>query len=132
MVVFREKYNKSWNFTYMARNPLILQINWIRKKGEILDKIEQKPDITQGQFSKNITFFMRGTLSLFCCLLSKIRTKGEISDIIWANNPYTTATIFTKCNVFYASHMAETWVFTHKLKKNKRWYFRHNLSKQPL
>ena len=56
---------------------------------------------------------MRGTSSLFFCFLSKFRTKGGISDIIWANNPYTTATIFTKCNVFYARYMAKTWVFTH-------------------
>ena len=75
---------------------------------------------------------MRGASSLFCCILSKNKTKGEILDIIWANNRYTKATIFTKCNVFYARYMAKTWVFTHKLKKNRMWDFRQKLSKYPI
>ena len=50
-------------------------------------KIEQKPHIIQAQFSQNVKFFMGGKSSLFCCFLSNIRTQGEISDIIRANNP---------------------------------------------
>ena len=32
-------------------------------------EFEQKPLIRQQEFSKNVTFFMRGTSSLFCCFL---------------------------------------------------------------
>ena len=103
-----KKWTKVEILRVWSRKPLILHINWKRKKSEILTKLEQKPKIIQGQFSKNITLFMRGASSLFCCFLSKIRTKGEISDRIWAKTPYNTVTIFTKCSVFYASYMVKT------------------------
>ena len=59
---------------------------------------------------------MKGTSSLFCCFLSKIRTTGEISDRIWAKTQHSTVTIFTKSNVFYERY-SQNVDFTHKLKK---------------
>ena len=55
---------------------------------------------------------MRGTSSLFCCFLSKKRPKGEISDTTLAKTPYTTATFFKKCNVFFERYPVLLYVKT--------------------
>ena len=91
--VFREKIEQKLRFYTKIENV----------KLRFQTKIEQKPNILQGQFPQNVTFFMRGTSSLFCCFLSNIRTKGEISD----KTPYKTVTFFTRCNIFYARYMVK-------------------------
>ena len=69
-------------------------------------QFEQKLLIIQRQFSKNVTFCMRGTVSLFCCFLSKKeRTKGDISQRNWTKTPSNTATISLKCSAFYARYI---------------------------
>ena len=66
--------------------------------------------------------------ALILLFFVKKRTKGEILERIWAKTPYNTATIFKKCNVFYARYIVFILLFFVK-KKNKRWDFRENLSK---
>ena len=60
----------------------------------------QKSLIIQQQFSKNVTFFMKGSSSSFFCFLSTKRKKGENSQGNWAKTQYNNAKISLKCNVF--------------------------------
>ena len=79
-------------------------------------EFEQKPIIIQQQFSKNVTFFMRCILSLFCSFLTKKRTEGEIFERNWTKAPYYTGALSLKCNVFYAWYI----VFILLLKKKTK------------
>ena len=56
-------------------------------------KIEQKPNIIQRQFPKNVTFiYVRYAVFILLVFWKKN---------IWTKTPYETATIFKKCSVFY-------------------------------
>ena len=68
-------FSKSSSFGVFCQKP--------EQKVRFQREIEQKPNIIHRQFPSNVTFFMRGTLSLFYCFCQqKKRPKGEISERI--------------------------------------------------
>ena len=58
-----------------------------------------------GKIFTKCSFFYGRRIVFFWLFLWKIRTKGEISDIIWANNPYSTG-LFSQSATF---SMRGTW-----------------------
>ena len=67
----------------MRRYIVFILLFFVKKKHQKVRfqrECEQKPLIIQIFFLTNVTFFMRGTSSLFYCFLSKKRIKGEIFE----------------------------------------------------
>ena len=106
--VFYARYIvKRWYFTHKLK----------KNKRWVFSKKLSKNTYNTATIFTNCYVFMRGTSSFFICFCQKIekkgeilhikwkRTKGEIFDRNWAKAPCNTATIFTKCNVFYARYI---------------------------
>ena len=68
----------------MRRYIVFILLFFVKKNQKVIFQrdCEQKPLTLQQQFLTNVTFFMRGTSSLFYCFLSKKRTKVEIFERI--------------------------------------------------